>query len=222
LAVTAAGYDSSGDPIEETCDQRGHGDVETVGGRDVTTRLLAGVAALAFLATACGGGDDTTDSGEADDVRAIKLAVRVVEVPEHGRIVGTARGMSLYVNDADTRERIRCTGSCAVTWHPVEVADEHVEAKVDGVNGTFGVVERPDGTLQLTLTGRPLYTYAKDSRGGVATGDGVTAKVGGTTLTWHVIRATGAMPTSTATRGGSPRPTDDRDDHDDRDDRDGD
>jgi len=38
-----------------------------------------------------------------------------------------------------------------------------VAKHVAGVMGTFGEIARPDGTTQVTLDGRPLYTYHGDT-----------------------------------------------------------
>jgi predicted lipoprotein with Yx(FWY)xxD motif len=42
-------------------------------------------------------------------------------------------------------------------------------------SGKLGTVKRPDGTRQLALGSRPLYTYVGDTQPGDAKGDGVTA-----------------------------------------------
>jgi predicted lipoprotein with Yx(FWY)xxD motif len=42
-----------------------------------------------------------------------------------------------------------------------------------GVSATVGTISRPDGTRQITLDGRPLYTYSGDSGAGTVAGQGV-------------------------------------------------
>jgi predicted lipoprotein with Yx(FWY)xxD motif len=38
-----------------------------------------------------------------------------------------------------------------------------VAKHVTGLMGTFGTTTRPDGRTQVTLDGRPLYTYNADT-----------------------------------------------------------
>jgi predicted lipoprotein with Yx(FWY)xxD motif len=37
-----------------------------------------------------------------------------------------------------------------------------VPKRVAGISGTFGLVRRPDGRLQVTHNGLPVYTYAHE------------------------------------------------------------
>jgi predicted lipoprotein with Yx(FWY)xxD motif len=89
-----------------------------------------------------------------------------------GPIVVLPGGSPVYVFDRDTAdpETSSCTGTCARTWPPVTAPAS--PPQVSGVTGTVGALSRPDGTRQLTLDGRPLYTCAGDTPGQV-TGQGV-------------------------------------------------
>ena len=63
----------------------------------------------------------------------------------------------------------------------------------------------PDGDQQVTLDGKPLYTFAQDGTG-EATGDGVTDSFGGTSFTWTVASAgsaSGAAAAQTTTSSSS-------------------
>ena len=53
-------------------------------------------------------------------------------------------------------------------------------ARLPGVKGAFGVVRRPDGKLQVTHRGLPLYAYHNDPPNTVLCND-----VDG----WFVVRA---------------------------------
>ena len=37
-----------------------------------------------------------------------------------------------------------------------------VPRRVTGIRGVFGVIRRPDGRLQVTFRGLPVYTYAHE------------------------------------------------------------
>ncbi|GAA2754878.1 hypothetical protein GCM10009872_02380 [Actinopolymorpha rutila] len=122
-------------------------------------------------------------------------------------VVGPGR-RPLYRNSVDTAARIRCVDACARAWPPVLVpAGVTVPAKVAGVNGTFGVVLRPDRTRQLALDGRPLYRYNADRVDGSVGGNGSQVDFGGRKYTWWVVTTLGTVasqtPTPTSTPGTS-------------------
>lgn len=82
-------------------------------------------------------------------------------------------GMTLYTYASDSAGVSTCTGSCATTWPPYTVpsaGDIHVPANI---TGNVSTITRADGTLQVTYNGMPLYFYAKDTKPGDATGQGV-------------------------------------------------
>jgi predicted lipoprotein with Yx(FWY)xxD motif len=59
--------------------------------------------------------------------------------------------------------KVRCTGTCAKLWPPLLVRSATAVPKtVAGIKGTFGVIRRPDGKLQVTHRGLPVYTYAHE------------------------------------------------------------
>ena len=109
----------------------------------------------------------------------------VIEGPEvahaGGQLVGgsnsSAPGHTLYVTDADlfTPGQSSCVGGCASTWPPVIVND----SAASGVPG-LSTITRPDGSLQASFQGRPLYFFNGDTGPGTAAGDGL----GGV---WHVV-----------------------------------
>ena len=162
-----------------------------------TTALAAGL-----LLTACGGGDDATAGAPSSSSAASSApsapaeeAAPVLGAADNdlGEIVVDAEGRTVYVFDEDTPgsgESV-CTDDCAATWPAVEAEGDAPTA--DGVEGELATIEREDGTLQLTLDGRPLYRFAGDGSPGDATGQGVDG-------TWFVVGADGEK----ITEGGEP------------------
>lgn len=74
-------------------------------------------------------------------------------------------GGSLYywLREKQAGGKIRCTGECARVWPPLLVKSRSaVPSKLPNVKGAFGVVRRPDGKLQVTFRGLPLYAYHND------------------------------------------------------------
>ena len=103
-----------------------------------------------------------------------------------GRTVLTdAEGYTLYWFGPDNATMSACEASCARTWPPV--AAPAVEGA--GVAGALGAIARPDGSLQATYDGHPLYTATADKEPGQARGNGVWDGGG----QWHevVVRGSG-------------------------------
>jgi predicted lipoprotein with Yx(FWY)xxD motif len=92
------------------------------------------------------------------------VPLTTVKAPGFGTIVATRRHLALYTWNRERDGKIRCTGDCARAWPPLLVAkDAVVPARVAGVAGRLGTTVRPDGRVQVTLAGRPLYTYRDDT-----------------------------------------------------------
>ncbi|OXM60746.1 SCO0930 family lipoprotein [Amycolatopsis vastitatis] len=92
-----------------------------------------------------------------------------------GAVLADAEGHTLYRYAKDTANppKSACAGACAETWPPL-LSDVPVTAA--GVDSQLvGSVVRPDGRKQVTVGGRPVYTYAKDTGPGVALGRNVSA-----------------------------------------------
>jgi predicted lipoprotein with Yx(FWY)xxD motif len=79
-----------------------------------------------------------------------------------GAILATPKKQALYYWNVEKRAggKIRCTGSCARLWPPLVVKTRSaVPKRITGIKGVFGVVKRPNGKLQVTHNGLPVYTY---------------------------------------------------------------
>jgi predicted lipoprotein with Yx(FWY)xxD motif len=86
------------------------------------------------------------------------------KTPKFGAIVATKGHLALYTWKQESDKRVHCTGACAKTWPPMTIAHGSMIAKhVTGIMGTFGEIMRPDGRTQVTLDGKPLYTFHGDS-----------------------------------------------------------
>jgi predicted lipoprotein with Yx(FWY)xxD motif len=81
---------------------------------------------------------------------------------QFGAILATPKKQALYYWNVEKRAggKIRCTGACARLWPPLVVKSRAaVPKRISGVKGTFGVIKRPNGRLQVTRNGLPVYTY---------------------------------------------------------------
>jgi predicted lipoprotein with Yx(FWY)xxD motif len=105
--------------------------------------------------------------------------VRVKEARHGSRTILTAAdGHTLYSLSVEKNGRFVCTRSsgCLAIWHPLVVP---AGAKLEGPV-KLGKIGRPDGPVQATFRGLPLYTFNGDKKPGQVKGNGVK-DVG----TWH-------------------------------------
>jgi predicted lipoprotein with Yx(FWY)xxD motif len=107
---------------------------------------------------------------------AIAQAAMPAKVAEtsKGKTLVDAKNMTLYVFDKDAAGKSACNGPCATNWPPLMAATD-AKASAD-----WSVVTRDDGGKQWAYKGKPLYTWAKDTKPGDTTGDGVNNN------TWHI------------------------------------
>jgi predicted lipoprotein with Yx(FWY)xxD motif len=151
--------------------------------------LVAGAAALALVVAACGA---RATAGTAPGTASLTVGTR--QVPGLGTILGNAAGKPLYVNDQDGAGMSSCNGTCAAVWPPLRATGTPT---AKGIAGTLSVIRRSDGTSQVALDGRPLYTFIAD-RGSAVAGNGFRDHYGSQHFSWHVVLADGAIPPASA------------------------
>jgi predicted lipoprotein with Yx(FWY)xxD motif len=84
---------------------------------------------------------------------------------QFGAILATRGKKALYYWSVEKRAggKVRCTRACAKAWPPLIVRTRaSVPRRIAGISGTFGVIRRPDGRLQVTHNRLPVYTYAHE------------------------------------------------------------
>jgi predicted lipoprotein with Yx(FWY)xxD motif len=123
------------------------------------------IAALAALAV-------TGSTALAADQGMSPRIVRTIVDGDLGRVLTTPQKQAIYIWKSEPRGTIRCTGACAKAWPPVLVKKGvKVPMRISGIRGDFGTIRRSDGSRQLTLNRRALYTYAHEQPGQVLCND---------------------------------------------------
>jgi predicted lipoprotein with Yx(FWY)xxD motif len=145
--------------------------------------LLALAAALAVPALGL--------AGTAPTKRVVK-----VEETAKGSLLANLKGRTLYSLSVEKQGKFICTGGCLSIWHPL-VVPKGVKP-VGPVS--LGTIQRPEGKTQVTYRGRPLYSFAEDTKAGETNGEGIK-DVG----TWHAATARARGATSPAP--GQTQPT---------------
>jgi predicted lipoprotein with Yx(FWY)xxD motif len=152
---------------------------------------LAAIAGTLILVGCGGSSSDTTDTGAP----ASMSTVGVKHVDGMGDVLVDASGLALYTPDQEANGKITCTGECTSFWLPLKAGS----GKPTG-SGKLDVIRRPDGTRQVALAGKPLYTFVEDGPGKI-TGEGFKDDFAGKTFTWHVALADGGKSDGTTSTG---------------------
>jgi predicted lipoprotein with Yx(FWY)xxD motif len=162
-------------------------------------RLLLCATAVALVAC---GSDGTVGSPSTGGADAQSHTVSIAAAGGLGDILVDSSGKALYTPDQEADGTVHCVEACISIWMPLAAGATAPTAPAGAP--TLGVIDRPDGTKQVTAAGRPLYTFSQDSAGNV-TGDGVADDFGDQHFTWHVVHSDGTI-TDTPT-GSTPAPT---------------
>ena len=164
-------------------------------------RLFISGAFLAAAVTlaACGSSGSSGYGGSSRTTAGADGTVAVKQIDGVGNVLVASNGKALYSPDQEASGMILCTGACASIWTPLAAASGTPTA-MPGV--TLGVINRPDGTKQVTADGKPLYTFSEDSAGRV-TGNDVSDSFGSQHFTWHALLADGQTAVSSGTPGTS-------------------
>jgi predicted lipoprotein with Yx(FWY)xxD motif len=111
-----------------------------------------------------------------------------VKASAFGRILFDGRGYVLYAFTRDRRANSTCGGACAHAWPPY-ILKSRPRAAPEVAAGRLGTTKRPDGSLQVTYAGHPLYYYVGDRKPGQILCQNVT-EFGGV---WRVVRPSGQL-----------------------------
>jgi len=168
---------------------------------------IAGLAlAVGLLLAACGSSSKSATGSSAVAPAANTSAASGETVKtasgSQGTVLVNSSGMTLYHLSGEQGGKFICSNSaCTGIWHPLTVT---AGTTPSGAVGSLSTVKRPDGTVQVTYKGTPLYTFASDHQAGETNGEGIK-DVG----TWTVVTANpasaagGASSTAPASESGA-------------------
>jgi predicted lipoprotein with Yx(FWY)xxD motif len=169
--------------------------------RVLTVAFAVGAAALVLAA--CGGGDDDDNGSATAADSGARSSLLSVENVDGTNVLADAEGRTLYTADVENGQ-IRCTGACTSFWEPVEASADEAESASADLDLDLGVVDRPDGSRQLTFKGLPLYSFTEEGPGQLD-GDGFVDDFDGTRFEWAAA-TTGGGSGSTGSEPGYSSP----------------
>lgn len=118
------------------------------------------------------------------------------------RVLVNAKGRTLYALTPETTRHLLCTSSeCLKFWPPLTVPSRRTKlVRATGVHGRLGILQRRNGTLQVTLNGLPLYRFAEDRASGEVNGQNFKGFGG----IWHVLGVSGAPSAAAPVSASAP------------------
>lgn len=165
--------------------------------------VIGSFGAIALLAAACSSSaSPSTSTGLKQRTASARTATPVVSAASAGTlgtILVDQSGFTLYRFAPDGTGKTTCTGSCASAWPPLTVPTPHVVAGAGVAAAALATITRPDGSLQVTFEGMPLYRFSGDKKAGDTMGQGVAG-------VWFAVPAAAAAP-SVSTTTTSPPPS---------------
>ena len=171
-------------------------------------KLSLPAIAASLLIAACGSSSssNTTTSAATTQAAATQTSgesssavVKTVSNPTLGTILVDSQGMTLYHLSGEQNGKFICTSSaCVGVWHPLTAPSGGTPS---GGVSSLSTVKRPDGTVQITYKGTPLYTFTGDRQAGEAKGQGIK-DVG----TWTAV-ATSTPASTSGSSGAAPSTT---------------
>jgi predicted lipoprotein with Yx(FWY)xxD motif len=156
------------------------------------TRIMAGVQRAASMVSGAVGavsvlalvlfGVAVADAGGSHAAASATVTLKAAKVGDL-TVLTNAHGLTLYLFVPDTSTASKCTGLCTSYWPPVTGSPR----AGPGVTGRLGSITRPDGAVQATYDGHPLYTYIGDSSPGQEQGNNLDLNGG----LWYVVPVSG-------------------------------
>ncbi len=168
-------------------------------------KLSLPAVAASMLLAACGSSSSSNTTSSAASTQpaaqtsSSSSSAAVVKTASNplGTILVDSQGMTLYHLSGEVNGKFICTSSaCVGVWHPLIAPSSGAPSGV----ASLGTVKRPEGTVQVTYKGTPLYTFTGDHQAGETTGQGIT-DVG----TWSAV-TTGSSSAAGASTGSSSEP----------------
>lgn len=168
-------------------------------------RLSLPAAAVSLLLAACGSSSSSNPTSSAASAQpaaqtsSSSSSAAVVKTASNslGTILVNSQGMTLYHLSGEVNGKFICTSSaCVGIWHPLIAPSSGTPSGV----GSLGTVKRPEGMMQVTYKGTPLYTFTGDKQAGETNGQGIK-DVG----VWSAV-TTGSSSAAATSTGSSSEP----------------
>lgn len=173
------------------------------------TKLIPVLGATLLLA-ACGSSSTTSTSSSAAARPAASstssgASTAVVKTASNATLGATvlvdSQGLTLYHLSGERNGTWICTSTaCVHAWHPLTTP---TGAALSASISSLGTIKRPDGTIQVTYKGTPLYTFVGDAKPGDAKGQGIKDVGVWTAVTTSAAASSAPVPSTRTTTSTS-------------------
>jgi predicted lipoprotein with Yx(FWY)xxD motif len=171
-----------------------------------TTAAVLGIATL-FLTAACSSNSSPQAQSTPTSPATSGVKLTAQSVPQLGKVLVDASGMTVYTDDQETSGQIACDATCTRIWLPVTVPAGSKPVAGPGITAHVGTISRSDGQAQVTVAGDPLYVFSLDTAPGATGGNGVTDSFGSTSFNWHAVAPSGGLVSTGSTPAPTPSPS---------------
>jgi predicted lipoprotein with Yx(FWY)xxD motif len=89
-----------------------------------------------------------------------------------GDVLTTSDGRTLYFSDQEKNKVLCVSAACQAIWTPLTVLPGAKPSAPGKLAGELTTLKRSDGSEQVGLGGRPLYTFSFDHGAGDVNGSG--------------------------------------------------
>lgn len=170
--------------------------------RRTALAMAAPAVAIGLLALAgCGSNSSASTASNGSNMSGSTGMTVSVSDTSAGDVLTTSDGKTLYFSDQEKKKVLCDSGACQAIWTPLTVSSGDQPTGPTKVAPELSTLERSDGSEQVALDGRPLYTFSFDHSTGDVNGDGQRDSFDGIDFTWHAATPTGKTPA--APSGGS-------------------
>ncbi len=158
------------------------------------SRTVAGLGfAAAVVLAACGQAAGGAPHGAAPASASAGVHIGHTSI---GDVLVDSTGRTLYGFTDDTNGTSSCTGICAQTWPPLEVASNW-KPQPEVAAAKLHTSMRTDGHLQVGAGKWPLYVFSGDRAAGDVNGEGLFGK-------WFAVRPDGTLSKDASAPATSP------------------
>jgi predicted lipoprotein with Yx(FWY)xxD motif len=167
-------------------------------------KLSIPAIATSLLLAACGSSSSSNTTSSAATTQPAAPASTsssspVVKTASNalGTVLVNNQGMTLYHLSGEQGGKFICTSTaCLGVWHPLIAPSSGAPS---GAVGSLSTVKRPEGTVQVTYKGTPLYTFTGDQQPGETKGQGIK-DVG----TWSAVTTSASSAPAAGTSTPAP------------------
>ena len=155
----------------------------------VVPAAAIGILTLAACSSNGGSGGSAPAAGNGT-AGSTATTVMVGNASGNSVLVNSA-GRTLYDNDQENGNVLCQSSACHAIWTPLTVPTGQTPTGPSTLADKLSTIKDAGGKIQVTLGGKPLYTFSFDHAAGQANGNGFKDSFSDGNFTWHAATATG-------------------------------